>query len=240
MNIVIVGLGGIGSNLVSHLCQYLEYDKISDNSFVTVMLVDGDTYSVSNMTRQETNGISGIGKNKADVTLERLKNKFSKVRFLSQSSYLTFENIDDIIINDSIIFLCVDNHATRNMVSEHCENLNNVVLISGGNELYTGNVQVYIRKDGQDVTASLTDYHKEILNFEDKNPADMSCEEMAVAGTPQMLFTNLSIATNMLWMFYYITQNIISENENIVGELYLDFYPKPAMLAKTRKPLKRR
>ena len=109
----------------------------------------------------------------------------------------------------------MDNHATRKLVSDFCATRrSNICLISGGNDgvgedasgrrlrgTY-GNCQVYIRRDGQDVSPALTRYHPEIAQPADHLPTDQSCTEL-VASVPQILFANLTAAAailNSLWL----------------------------------------
>ena len=89
-------------------------------------------------------------------------------------------------------------------------------MISGGNEFTDGNAQLYVRKDGQDITPDLCMYHPEIANPEDKLPTEMSCEELSVS-EPQLGFTNLGVAFKMCCMFY----NTVIENYER-SEVYFD------------------
>ena len=79
------------------------------------------------------------------------------------------------------------------------------VLISGGNDgvgpgqrgTY-GNVQIYGRAGGRDVLgAPLDQFHPEIARPADRRPDELSCEELAQAGEPQLLFANLAVASAM-------------------------------------------
>ncbi len=103
------------------------------------------------------------------------------------------------------------------LVSRRCEELSDVVLISGGNDFTDGNVQVYVRQDGRDVTLPLTRFHPEIAEPKDKSPAEMSCEELAAGAAPQLLFMNLTIASAMLNAFYAWRPARLR-----YGEVYLD------------------
>jgi hypothetical protein len=126
--------------------------------------------------------------------------------------YVTPENIDRLIRADDHVLLCVDNHPTRKLVSDHCATLDSVALFSGGNDgveppgrLGTyGNVQVYLRQAGRDVTAPLTRFHPEIANPKGKLPTELSCVELAQS-VPQVLFTNLAVASAMLNAFLAFT-----------------------------------
>jgi molybdopterin/thiamine biosynthesis adenylyltransferase len=194
MNIVIIGLGGIGSHLVRPLCRYLNELKEE----VTITLIDGDRFEPKNQTRQE---FSGFG-NKAEVLAQELLSKHPRLGISGKTWYITEENAYVTISDGDIVFSCVDNHATRKVVSGRCSELQDVVLISGGNDYSDGNVQVFIRKDGRDLTPPLTYFHPEIENPQDKNPGEMSCEELAKSGSPQLIFTNLLASAWMLTAFW--------------------------------------
>ena len=92
-----------------------------------------------------------------------------------------------------------------------------ITLISGGNDYEDGNVQVYVRREGRDLTPSLARYHPEIADPRDRNPAALSCEELMAAGAPQLLFANLMVASLMLNAFYALRQGRLN-----YSEVYLD------------------
>ncbi len=120
------------------------------------------------------------------------------------------------------VFLGVDNHATRKLVSDRCAMLEEAVLISGGNELTDGNVQIYVRVKGKDVVPPITHFHPEIANPKDRNPAEMSCEELAVSGVPQLIFTNLAVATHMLCAYWMVQECLLKGRKLVYSEQYFD------------------
>ena len=225
MKIVIIGLGGVGSILCDNLSRYLNYSDIN----ASVSLVDGDYYEARNSERQT---FIRLG-DKASVKCTELTHKFNNVSFQDFNEFINEDNVGSLIIEKSIVFLCVDNHISRKIISDHCQTLNDITIISGGNEYTDGNVQLYQRKGGVNVTASLTDYHPEIEFPEDQSPEDMSCEELSQS-EPQLLFTNLSVATIMCWMFYAIHKE---KDITKYGEVYFDI-TSMATLAKTRNSKK--
>ena len=117
--------------------------------------------------------------------------------------------MDKLIKAGDFVFSCVDNHPTRKLVSEHWERLADVVLFSGGNEGVNpphergtyGNVQVAVRRDGENVTVPITRYHPEITRTKEKLPHEVGCGQL-VASTPQILFTNFAVASAMLNAFF--------------------------------------
>jgi molybdopterin/thiamine biosynthesis adenylyltransferase len=210
MNIVIIGLGGIGSILCERLARYLTY---SADQGAALLLVDGDTYEAKNFERQD---FTRLG-NKAEVKAADLKLQFFGMNVSSFPAFVNEGSLPHVIKEGDIVFMCVDNHKTRMLVSNYSKNLTDVTLISGGNDLIDGNVQIYIRKDGKDLTPDLCAYHPEIANPDDKLPEEMSCEELAES-EPQLYFTNLGVATIMCWAFY----NAVVKGQYEKSEIYFD------------------
>lgn len=199
----VIGLGGVGSIVARYGAVFLA--SMQQNCFL--MLVDGDQFEPSNATRM----IFGRYGNKAKVVQQELRGRFrnSRLALITYSKYVTPENVRAVVQSGDIVLLCVDNHKTRKMVNDHCAKLKNIVLISGGNDgvgkdssgklrrgTY-GNVQIYVRKSGKDITPSLTQYHPEIANPKDKMPHELSCTEL-VTSKPQILFSNMAVASAML------------------------------------------
>ena len=211
INIVVIGLGGVGSILIERLCRFLNFSRDIEGN---ILLVDGDTYETKNYERQE---FVRLG-NKAEIKVGELEIKFNRLAFNAYPEYITSDNISEIIHEGNIVFMCVDNHKTRMLVSNYCkEILNNIILISGGNEFTDGNVQLYARQAGKDLTPDLCKYHPEISNPEDKLPTEMSCEELSKSD-PQLYFTNLGVATLMCWTFY----NAVIKKSYERSEVYFD------------------
>lgn len=209
MRIVIVGLGGIGSILCEKLSRYIKHIQ---NEEFNLIFIDGDDYETKNLVRQE---FATYG-NKAEVKAAEIFNKF-EIAVKPYPYFINGDNIDAIIKDNDIVMLCVDNHKTRRMVSNYCSMLDNITLISGGNDYIDGNVQIYIRRKGEDITADLCAYHPEIKEAKDKSPEEMSCEELEKS-EPQLYFTNLTVATIMCWTFY----NIVTRKLIGPGEVYFD------------------
>jgi molybdopterin/thiamine biosynthesis adenylyltransferase len=209
LEIKAIGIGGIGCALLPFLCRYLQYS--GDKARVT--LIDGDRFERNNAARQ---AFSGLG-NKAEVKAGELAREFEGLAFRSKPEYVTEDNVARLIGTGEVVFLMVDNHASRLLVSRHVSTLADLSLISGGNDYVDGNVQVYIRQGGLDLTPSLTRYHPEIATPGDRNPAELSCEELMAAGAPQLLFANLMVASLMLNAFYALREGRLN-----YSEVYLD------------------
>ncbi len=184
-------------------------------------LIDGDSYEEHNAERQE---FTQRG-NKAEVTADSLRNNFPGLSIWTTTDYLTEDNIGMIVRDGDLVFSCVDNHATRLLLSNRCCDLDNAVLISGGNEYADGNCQVHVRKDGKDLTLPVAnDYHPEIQRPADINPGDpqlrrQGCGVIAQR-EPQLIFTNFFVAASMVAAFYKWTEDGFATNK--YDEVYVD------------------
>ena len=208
MNIKIIGLGGIGSALSEFLGRFLNY---SENFNGVLTLIDGKEYREKNKHRQL---FSQIGGNKALSKTIELSSKFKKLKLKEEQTYVTKSNISSFIKNGDIVFVCVDNHVTRKLVSDFGKELDDIIIISGGNEWTDGNVQIFSKKGGIQTHPSITDYHPEIESPEDSSPDKMSCEELEKSA-PQLFFANITVAVFMSWVFYniYTTGNVPKQSE---------------------------
>lgn len=219
----VIGAGGIGSHLIEPLARYLNYTET--NSEITV--IDGDKYEEKNRQRQK---FVDCG-NKADQTVSLLKGHFPKVHIRSKPEYVTDSNIITTIREEDIVFLCVDNHATRKLVSDRCEKLKNTTLISGGNDYTDGNVIVYGKKNGKEFGKPPTKLDRKIANPEDKNPGDVIVDrtgcQQEVESSPQLLFTNLAIASTMLNCYYAYEQEKVGFEQVYVDIVTQRSRPSP-------------
>ena len=196
--IVIVGVGGIGEKVLRYLAMFLQYSTGHEWELV---LVDGDAYEDGNRDRQ---AFGALG-NKATVKVAEFAPLYDRISFRSVPEFVTADNVSTIIRDGDVVFLCVDDHTPRRIVSEHCGTLRNVTLISGGNELTDGNVQIFMRADGVNLIDPITKLHPEIGRAKRAQvfrPAE-GCGRMAAA-EPQLVFANLAAATTMLNAFYAV------------------------------------
>lgn len=209
--VIIVGVGGIGSRLADWVAQYLH--SFHPDSVLTI--VDGDAYEDKNRDRQKFKSLGS----KADVTATTLTADYPGLKVEVMAEYLKPDNIDFVLTGGEIVLVCVDNHKTRKLISETAGRLDEISIISGGNELNDGDVLIYLRREGRDLTPSLTQDNPEIANPADKAPYEMSCEELARAGVRQILPTNISAASHMLNAFHQLlTDPSVFVSKNLGSE----------------------
>ena len=208
----VIGVGGIGQIVATYLVRYLASLAVP----ARVVLIDGDVFEHGNESRMS---VPRFFENKAATLAETLTAacRATKVSILPVPEYVRTDNLSRLIHSGpgESVLMCVDNHATRKLVGDHCEQLDDVCLVSGGNDGVgpdssgflrqgtAGNVQVLMRRDGRSLTPGIGDLHPEIATPRDVVPDDDGCD--AVLGSaPQILFTNLTAAGCMLntWWLY--------------------------------------
>lgn len=202
-SVKVIGLGGIGGVVARYLVLYLAASGAPSR----VTLVDGDRFEPDNAGRM----LFSREGNKAAVVREDLLGltEGSALTLVAVEEFATPENLARLVRRDDMVLLAVDNHATRKLVADHCATLDDVCLVSGGNDGVgadasgrprrgtCGNVQVHRRRNGRDETPPLDAFHPEIATPRDRLPTEISCTD-ALVSVPQILFANLAAASAML------------------------------------------
>ncbi|MEN8184865.1 MAG: ThiF family adenylyltransferase [Myxococcota bacterium] len=198
---VLVGLGGVGGLVFRLLVPFLH----SAGERATVLAVDGDRFEEVNRDRQFFDQPGA----KAIVLCEELAGSYGdRLNLVPIPEYVTPQRARGVIGEGDVVFCQPDNHATRRTVERRCARLRDVALFSGGNEGVDdgaggtrGNVQIYLREAGRDVTNRLSAYHPEIARPTDLPPDRQGCTA-ALPRAPQLLFTNAAVAAALLGAFY--------------------------------------
>lgn len=205
--ILVIGLGGAGSIALPYLAIFLK----SLNRPLRLVLCDGDAFEVSNVTRMHFTQLGNKAELRAEEVLEILNG--SDVSVVAIPEYITEDNVGDRIQEGDYVFTFLDNHPSRKVVSDHCESLSDVTLISAGNDGVDpdngergtyGNAQIAVRQGGVNVTAPITRFHPEIANPVGEMPGGPNCGQLA-ASASQILFANLQSATAALCVFFAYT-----------------------------------
>lgn len=198
--IVLIGCGGIGSQLLDPLCRYL---ASRPEPRPLLVLVDGDAFEASNLARQACTR-SDLGTNKAEA-LARVA-RAAGLACQAIGERLDETNVRSIVREGDIVLLAVDNHRTRALVDRHVASLETATLISGGNDETDGNVQLVRRRDGWSLDGHLVEIHPEIGAAADgAEPHEPGCEVLA-AERPQLLVTNLMVASVMLNALWQVVE----------------------------------
>lgn len=223
--IVIIGCGGTGSMLAMPMCRFL----LTNPDFSgDIFLVDGDSYSESNSTRQNFHP-QYINTNKAEYQKLAIQSNLGcDDRIISIPKYLSKNDVNDIIIENTVVFNCADNLAIRKYVEDRVATLNNASHICCGNENHRGQVQIYYRKFGKDITPSIYMQHPEFDSNNDDR-SEMSCEELSkLPGGGQLIFSNFASASIAMGLFFQLLRDSLIETNTsgISFNLYFGNYDK--------------
>lgn len=210
--IVLIGCGGIGSQLAAPLVRYL---ASRPEPRPLLVLVDGDAFEAGNLNRQACT-IGDLGTNKAEALARVARSAGLAVGVIAE--YVNGANVGQIVREGDLVFLAVDNHPTRALVDRHVATLVDATLISGGNDETDGNVQLVRRRDGWSVDGHLVEIHPEIGEADgDGAPGADGCLAR-VAEQPQLLATNLMVASAMLSCLW----QLLETGSVPYSEVYLD------------------
>jgi hypothetical protein len=208
---VIIGLGGVGGLVLRLLVPFLHYERAD----ATVLCADGDSFEPRNRARM---WFEDLGP-KANVLAEELARDYGdRVSLIPVPRYVTPRRAESVIRERDVVFCTPDNHATRRLVERRCMRLSDVALFSGGNDGVEdgqtgtfGNVQVYLRAGGRNVTNPLSTFHPEIRKPRDRVPG-AGCAA-TTPGAPQLLFTNAAVASALVGAFYAWRQGALAYEE---------------------------
>lgn len=194
-SIWLVGAGGTGSILYEPLVRYLAaWHRNHEGTFV-LGVIDGDDVETHNLDRQMFTG-NFVGGSKAEAVVSRYRPQTGEVHPLHE--YLGANNIANRIHDGDIVLIAVDNYPARSHIERHVSTLDNAVVINGGNEAIDGSVQIWVRRDGKNVTPPISFLHDEI-HTPGADRAEMTCEAIAqIAGGEQHIVANMQSATLIL------------------------------------------
>jgi len=203
-NFVIVGAGGIGAHLGPILAKYLAFQRPGSRLWI----IDGDIVEDKNLARVYSS--DAIGDDKADVLADICEQTVPTgsldVRTINE--YITPRTFDRYhrgwYTDGTVVFSCVDNHKSRVYLEQLIGNLQNGLLISGGNDEYSGQAQLFCRKDGENLTPPISHFAPEILSEEDPNnifPDEDDCSA-EYEDRPQLILTNFAAASSMLNLWF--------------------------------------
>jgi len=203
MDLAIVGCGGIGFNLAEGVIR-IALKEAKDP--VSLWLIDGDKIEERNLGRQFYKKYEGS--QKADSLSSILNEKFrgpcmhNGLDIRPLSYYVAKRGMSmhrSIWLKNGVtIFGCVDNDPSRVLLDEEVSRLKNGTFIVGGNDEWTGQAQMYIRRNGKDLTPRITAIAPEILTDKKGVPGEGGCLEDP---SPQTATTNRMVALAMEIMF---------------------------------------
>lgn len=130
--VAIVGLGGLGG-LVAELLARMGVG--------TLVLIDGDRFSESNLNRQIMSSEAVLGVQKASAAAARLKEINAAVEYVVYAQFATPHNLEGMLAGSDVAVDCLDSLSTRFMLENGCRNLN-IPFVHGAIAQFYGQVAV--------------------------------------------------------------------------------------------------
>lgn len=203
ISLTIVGMGGVGSFLMAPLSKVMIDGRLGVNRVCDLTLVDGDSYETKNMSRQFFPSVCN-GMNKATAQKLVLNTLFpsSGVAVVAHPVYITTPNVSTLFPvhnNGHVLVSLVDNHACRallsHMVSIRAALGQNILLITGGNEVTDGSVGIQGFWQGISVGVDLLARHPEVSTVTEGSREGLSCLEISLLpGGEQTMEANMMVA----------------------------------------------
>lgn len=134
-NILIIGCGGIG-------CELIKIMHVMQCKNIT--LIDYDTISISNLNRQFFFTIEDVGKYKCEVIPSKYKKMNSDAKIKIYKNDVTDRKFDyNFYKMYDLVFNCLDNQEARSFVSKRCA-FAKKPLIDGGSKGFLGQAWFYM------------------------------------------------------------------------------------------------
>jgi len=130
--VFIIGVGGLGGSVLENLSRI---------GVGIIIIVDGDQFSPGNLNRQKFCFENNIGKKKVKEAITQAQNINSAIELYGVDTFITRDNIGDIIKSPDMIIDCLDNISTRFILSEYAST-NHVPVISAAISGNTGHLMV--------------------------------------------------------------------------------------------------
>lgn len=148
--IAVIGAGGTGSAVITHLAWINHTLQQIDKPGIKVTVYDDDVITDANIGRQHYYP-SEVGLKKADVIVDRIKRNYAITNeFASKSIRFEKRNLDFLDLRHNIFIVCVDNIASRKDIydlikktkrKKYGHDSNKVgYIIDCGNDLLSGQV----------------------------------------------------------------------------------------------------
>jgi len=136
--VCVVGCGGLGGFVCNGLARF---------GVGHLTLVDGDSYSESNLNRQLFSSENVLGEKKALTVGDSLREINSGIAVDVRPVMLTEGNVSDIIKGHDLVIDCLDSVTTRRMLARHCSELG-IPLVHGAISGLFGQVACVYPGDG--------------------------------------------------------------------------------------------
>lgn len=223
INIVIIGCGGTGSQLLPLLCQLLS--NLSNRKRITLTLADGDDFEDKNCINQKCLP-DEVGMNKAEALAERLGFIYEDLTIKFVDNYIrTTKQLNSAFKNYdlNILVSCVDNNSTRKMLNNYFDMAvgwkERLIYIDSGNGDIDriGQIITGYTEDGDIISKPVASYFPEIMNDDEDLSKMQSCTRIS-SEHPQNIATNIMAAS----IVFSVLTNVLMYRKLEKGIIYFD------------------
>lgn len=136
--VAVIGLGGLGAPVTTYL---------AGAGVGTIVIVDPDTVSISNLQRQVLYTEADLGLPKTRIACDRLTSLNSGISIIPHAEPLDSDNGAEILNGCDLVIDCTDNYKTRYLIDDLCESLG-IPWIYGSIGEFSGQVSIFGHKAG--------------------------------------------------------------------------------------------
>ena len=136
--VLVVGAGGLGVPVLTYL---------NAMGVGTLGIVDNDVVALTNLQRQVLYSENDIGLPKVVVAIEKLEQQNSETTLIGHTTYLSRENVFDILADYDMVVDASDNFPTRYLINDACVILKKP-FVYGALHSFEGQVSVFNYKGG--------------------------------------------------------------------------------------------
>lgn len=176
--IAVVGCGGIGGAATEMLARM---------GVGELILIDEDSFDVSNLNRQVLSSVDNLNKVKAEVAEERVNKINPNVKVTKHITKLDENNVDKLLKNADIIVDALDNVLARVIISRYAKN-NKIPFIHGAIHGMMGQITVFKEKIDYETLFNLASKDKDLTEDVLKELDSLSGEiPPAIGPTPNII-----------------------------------------------------
>ncbi len=130
--VCVVGCGGLGGHIIELLARL---------GIGHLVVVDGDTFTESNLNRQLLCTEEDLGKSKAEAAFRRVKQINSEIDITHHDLFMDKDNAQELLAGCNVAVDALDNIESRIMLEDACEEAN-IKLVHGAIGGWHGQVAV--------------------------------------------------------------------------------------------------
>lgn len=175
--VMVIGLGGVGGHA---------FESLVRSGVENIIVIDNDTFDITNLNRQALAYQNTIGKSKVDVASTIAQNINPNCKITKYELFLDKDNID-LVFNGKIDFVidAIDTIETKKLIIKKClkENILFISVMGTGNKMHPELLEIAdIRKTEYDPIAKIIRKMVNDEKIKGKVPVIFSKEQPLIKG----------------------------------------------------------